>query len=240
MRIKLTIQYDGADFCGFQTQPQKRTVQSELEAAIYKVTGTSSRVTASGRTDAGVHAIGQIAHFDTDKDLGEKYVGALNFYLPPDVRVTDAKTVDESFHARFSSKKKTYVYVMYESKTGNPLLGNRAVRVENKLNVKRMNEAAKLFLGKHDFAEFRSLGSDALTTKRTVFDANVKRKDGLVLFSVTADGFLYNMVRKMAAALIDVGNGRMSQEQISDLLSLKATFTKVAPAHGLYLYKVVY
>ncbi|MBR2967657.1 MAG: tRNA pseudouridine synthase A, partial [Clostridia bacterium] len=117
MRIKLTIEYDGTGFSGFQIQPGLRTVQSELENAIFKATGESSRIVGSGRTDTGVHAIAQVAHFDTNKDLGAKYAHALNYYLPNDVRVLAAEKVSQEFHARFSAKSKTYVYVMYERAT---------------------------------------------------------------------------------------------------------------------------
>ena len=239
MRVKLTIEYDGTNFNGWQFQPGLRTVQSELESAIYKLTGEETRVTASGRTDAGVHAIGQVAHFDTQKDLGSKYVGALNYYLPPDIRVVEAENVSEEFHARFSAKNKTYVYVMYEAKVDSAILRNRAARVQG-LDVPAMNEAASVFVGKNDFAAFMSTGSETLTTVRTVTAASVKRDNGLIIFTVSADGFLYNMVRKMAAALIEVGKGKMDTCMLKSLLSPDATFTPVAPPQGLYLYKVEY
>ena len=240
MRVKLIVEYDGTDFCGWQTQPGLRTVQSELESAIAKIAGESVRVTASGRTDAGVHALGQVVHFDASKELGAKYAGALNYYLPHDVRVRSAQNVGQDFHARFSAVDKTYFYLMYESKTDSAVLRNRAARVEHKLNVAAMDRAAKEFCGKHDFAAFMSSGSDTLTTVRTVTGASVKRKDGLIVFTVSADGFLYNMVRKMSAALIEVGKGKMTADGIKALLSHDATFTFVAPPQGLYLYKVVY
>ena len=239
MRVKLTIEYDGTNFCGWQTQPGLRTVQSELEAAIFKLTGEESRVTASGRTDAGVHAIGQIAHFDTSKDLKGKFVGGLNFYLPPDVRVKEAEYVSDDFHARFSAKNKTYVYIMYESKIDSAILRSRAARVD-KLNAAAMDRASKVFVGKNDFAAFMSTGSDTLTTVRTVTSASVQRRGGMIVFSVSADGFLYNMVRKMAAALMQVGKGKLDAEGLSKLLKKDAVFTPVAPPQGLYLYKVEY
>ena len=239
MRVKLTIEYDGTDFCGWQTQPNLRTVQSELETAIFKLTGEETRITASGRTDAGVHALGQVAHFDTQKDLKEKFVGGLNFYLPRDVRVKKAEYVGDDFHARFSAKNKTYIYVMYEDKVDSAVLRNRAARVD-KLNATAMNRAEPAFVGKHDFSAFMSTGSDTLTTVRTVTAASVHRRDGMIIFSVSADGFLYNMVRKMAAALIQVGKGKMDICGLKKLLEAGAVFTPVAPPQGLYLYKVVY
>ena len=239
MRVKLIIEYDGTDFCGWQTQPGLRTVQSELESAIFKLTGAEARVTASGRTDAGVHALGQVAHFDTEKDLGAKYVGGLNYYLPQDVRVISAEVVGDDFHARFSAKNKTYVYVMYESRVDSAVLRARATRVD-KLNATAMHRAAQVFVGKNDFHAFMSTGSDTLTTVRTVTAASVKRNNGMIVFSVSADGFLYNMVRKMAAALIEVGKGKMTEDRLQSLLTADATFTPVAPPQGLYLYKVEY
>lgn len=239
MRIKLTLEYDGTNFCGWQTQPSLRTVQSELEAAIYKLTGTESRVTASGRTDAGVHALGQVVHFDTDKDLGKKFVSGLNFYLPDDIAVLSAERVGDDFHARFSSKRKTYVYLMYNSNVESPLLRNRAARV-GKLDEEKMRDAAKCFVGEHDFAVFRSTGSDTNTTVRTVSEAVIEQSGIFVTFSVTADGFLYNMVRKMAAALIEVGSGKMTKAGLEALFREGAVFTLVAPPQGLYLKKVEY
>lgn len=240
MRVKLTLEYDGTNFCGWQFQPGLRTVQSEIESAIKKLTGEETRVTASGRTDSGVHALGQVAHFDTQKELGAKYVGALNYYLPPDIRVLKAENVGEEFHARFSAKNKTYKYVIYESKVDSAIYNCRASRVGFKLNAAAMNRTAQNFLGKHDFAAFMSSGSDTLTTVRTITDIHVRRKDGFIIISVSADGFLYNMVRKIAAALIKVGMNRLSGEDIKALLHGDAEFSPVAPARGLYLYKVEY
>ena len=238
MRIKLTIEYDGTNFCGWQTQPGLRTIQSELENAIKKLTGEEIRVTASGRTDAGVHALGQVVHFDTNRDMGRKFISGLNFFLPPDVCVRSAEKVSDDFHARFNAKQKTYSYLMYESAVDSSLLRFRAARVD-RLDVDAMDRAAKLFLGKRDFVSFRSTGSDTLTTVRTVSESRVERKGDFIVFTVTADGFLYNMVRKMAAALIEVGSGRMDGEKISAILGGEA-FTLVACPQGLYLVKVDY
>ena len=240
MRIKLTIEYDVTDFSGFQFQPGLRTVQSVLENAIYSATGENARIVGSGRTDTGVHAVGQVVHFDTSKDLGAKFVGALNYYLPNDVRVLTADKVSDDFHARFSAKSKTYVYLIKESDVSFALMRNRVTQVASKLNVAKMNDAAQAFMGKHDFTAFQSTGSDTLTSIRTVIGASVKRKNGMIEFVVSADGFLYNMVRKMAAALIEVGKGKMSKDDVIGLLLGKGTFTRVAPPDGLYLRKVEY
>lgn len=239
MRVKLTIEYDGRNFCGWQTQPGLRSVQSEIEKAIFAATGAKSRITGSGRTDAGVHAVGQVAHFDTEKDLGAKFVGAINFYLPSDVRIKEVEAVSEDFHARFSAKNKTYVYVMYEGNVDSALLSGRATRIMPS-DVTAMDEAAKRFLGRHDFCAFMSSGSDTMTTVRTVTRSKVERRDGLILFTVSADGFLYNMVRKMVAALMEVGRGKMSGDDLQKLLIKDAVFTRVAPPYGLYLLRVDY
>lgn len=238
MRIKLVVEYDGSDFSGWQFQPGLRTVQSEIEAAIKKATGEDVRVTASGRTDTGVHALNQVVHFDTSKDLGAKFAGALNFYLASDVRIKTAQVVSDDFHARFGAKQKTYDYVIYEGVTDSALWRKRAARVQGSLDEVAMNEAARLFVGQHDFASFMSSGSEVSTTVRTVISASVVKKDGFVIFSVTADGFLYNMVRKMAAVLIEVGKGQ--RVDIPALLRCEATTTKVAPPQGLYLREVTY
>ena len=238
MRIKLVVEYDGSDFSGWQFQPGLRTVQSEIEAAIKKVTGEDVRVTASGRTDTGVHALNQVVHFDTSKDLGAKFAGALNYYLAPDVRIKSAEVVWDDFHARFGAKRKTYDYVMYEGNTDSALWRKRAARVQGRLDEVAMNAAASFFVGQHDFACFMSSGSEVSTTVRTVMAASVVKKDGFVIFSVTADGFLYNMVRKMAAVLIEVGKGQ--SVDIPALLRREAATTKVAPPQGLYLREVTY
>lgn len=243
MRIKLTIDYIGTAYAGWQVQPEQKTVQGELEAALKTLTGQTVGVTASGRTDAGVHACGQVAHFDTDRTWDAKvYVGGLNRYLPRDIRVLAAEAVPETFHARFSAKRKTYVYRMYRSSVARAVYAGRAVRIEPSVDVAAMQAAAERLVGTHDFAAFVAAGADTATTTRTVFDAKVSQTRDEVYFTVTADGFLYNMVRIMVGLLLRVGYGAMAPDDVSDVLAScdRTRARDTAPACGLYLYNVEY
>lgn len=239
MRYKITVSYDGAGFCGWQSQPSGASVQDAIEAAVEKLFGARSTVVGSGRTDAGVHALAQVAHFDSDKDMPLKnVVGGLNAYLPDAVRVMKAECVGDDFDARKSVKRKTYMYVMYKGAC-TPLLETRALRVDE-LDIEAMNRAAAELVGTHDFATFKAAGSGAKTSVRTVFDAHVECKGGLYLFFITADGFLYNMVRIIAAQLVKIGAGE--DVDIKALIEKRdrTAAKETAPAKGLYLYGVEY
>ncbi len=242
-RIVLTLGYMGTAYSGWQRQPGEDTVQQRVENAIKSLTRESVSVTASGRTDAGVHAIGQVAHFDTDSNIPTKnFVSGLNHFLPPDIRVTAAREANASFHARFSAKKKTYCYCIYESRVERAELYNRAVRVEDKLDVKKMNEAAAAFIGEHDFTSFMSTGADTNTATRTIIELKAVRSGGLVKIYATANGFLYNMVRLIAGVLVRAGRGKITADGVSELIEKKSkhAVTEVMPACGLYLVKVNY
>ena len=242
-RIKITIDYVGTAYSGWQRQPGEDTVQQRLENAVKSLTNETVSVQASGRTDAGVHALGQVAHFDTDSSVGVKnFVTGLNHFLPPDIRVLTAEEVSADFHARFSAHEKTYLYVLYESDVDRAVYLNRAVRVSGKQDLEAMNAAAQAFLGKHDFTSFMSTGADTKTTVRTVKAISAERKNGLVIISVTADGFLYNMVRLIAGALVKAGMGKIDFQGITELIEKKSktAVTEVMPPYGLYLYNVEY
>lgn len=242
-RIKLTITYDGTAYHGWQIQPNADTVQERVERAVFMLTGERVTVVGSGRTDAGVHALAQTAHFDTDSNIPTRnFFTGLNNFLPIDVRVLAAEEVSGNFHARFSAKEKTYRYYLYESDVELPILLNRAVAVKGNLDIEKMKEAAKVFIGKHDFRSFQSTGADTVTSVRTIKRLTVKRERGFVVISVTADGFLYNMVRKLVAALVAAGLGKTTVGDIKAKLALadKDAVREVFPAHGLYLVKVKY
>lgn len=242
-RIKLTITYDGTAYHGWQIQPNADTVQERVERAVFMLTGERVTVVGSGRTDAGVHALAQTAHFDTDRNIPTRnFFTGLNNFLPLDVRVLAAEEVSGNFHARFSAKEKTYRYYLYESDVELPILLNRAVAVKGNLDIEKMKEAAKVFIGKHDFRSFQSTGADTVTSVRTIKRLTVKRERCFVVISVTADGFLYNMVRKLVAALVAVGLDKITADDIKEKLALadKDAVREVFPAHGLYLVKVKY
>lgn len=243
MRIKITVEYDGTDFCGWQTQPAKRSIQGETVKAIKEMTGEDVTLVGSGRTDAGVHAFGQVAHFDICRDLpAYKFISGLNYYLPKTIRIIDAEEVSPDFHARFSAKRKTYVYRMYLAEKEGAIYRNFALNIPPDTDIQAMDDAARLFVGKKDFRSFMASGSDVVNTEREVFAASVAINGDFVEFTVTADGFLYNMVRIMTALLIKVGAKELSLSDVRNIIEAKdrnaAKF--LAPAKGLYLSKVVY
>lgn len=242
-RIKITLDYIGTAYDGWQRQPDRDTVQKRVEEAIFSLSGERVSVVASGRTDAGVHALGQVAHFDVNAAIPAKnYMTGVNHFLPPDIRILSAEEAPEDFHARFSAHEKTYTYCIYESRFDRACYFNRAARVEQKLDLKNMKTAAEAFCGTHDFTSFCSAGADTTTFTRTIKDIRVTRSGGLVKISVTADGFLYNMVRRIAAVLVKAGKGQIDKAGAEKMIN--AADNKVAkdvmPACGLYLKSVKY
>lgn len=239
MRYKITLTYDGSEFCGWQSQPNGKSIQDAVEEAVRRLTLETTRVTGSGRTDAGVHAIGQVAHFDVQKDMPEKtVVGGLNAYLPRSVRVAKAEKVADDFDARKSVKKKTYMYLMYRGMPS-PLLDKRALCVGD-VDVNAMRQAAMLVVGRHDFATFMAAGSGAKTSTRTVFDLRLEDDGTFIKLFITADGFLYNMVRIIAAQLIKAGKGE--HVDMGELIEKRdrTAAKETAPPYALYLYEVEY
>ena len=241
MRYKITLSYDGTDFCGWQHQPSGNSIQDAVELAAEKLFGQRPSVVGSGRTDAGVHAVAQVAHFDVAKVLQPKnVVGGLNAYLPRAVRVTAAEYADDSFDARKSAKQKTYMYLTYVNGNTLPVLYDRALCLEREPDIARMNMCAYQLIGTHDFSTFMAAGSSAKTFTRTVYDAHVERDGRFIVFYITANGFLYNMVRIIVAQLIKAGMG--GDVDIPYLLEKRdRSYAKeIAPAHALYLYSVDY
>lgn len=239
MRYRITVSYDGSGFCGWQSQRNGASIQDAIETAIERLTGARSRVTGSGRTDAGVHAMAQVAHFDSDKVLEPKtIVGGLNAHLPRGIRVTKAEHVDCAFDARKSVKKKTYMYLMYKG-AELPVLDGRAVCIGDP-DISAMRAAAKGVVGTHDFATFMASGSGAKTTTRTVFDARIEDDGFLVKLFVSANGFLYNMVRIIAAQVMRAGRGETVDIPALIAARDRTKAKDTAPACGLYLYNVEY
>ena len=243
MKILLTIEYLGSDLHSWQWQPGLRTVQGEVNEVLSRVCGHRVNAEASGRTDAGVHAMGQTAHFVTDSKIpAEKYPFICNILLPPDIKILSGRIVPDSFHARFDAKRKTYLYRMYLSPHVSPLRDKLALQVFYRIDVERMQRAARAFVGTHDFKSFQAEGSPVPDTVRTVTRAEVKQLGDELIFEVTGNGFLYNMVRIMAGTLIDIGRGKLQAEDVPAMLEGRnrelAGFT--APPHGLYLKSVEY
>lgn len=243
-RIKLTIQYNGKNFSGFQVQPEKRTIQGELEKVLEFLLKEKVRIYASGRTDAGVSALGQVAHFDTEKNINEKaFEGSLNALLPSDIAVTEVKIVPETFDSRFSVKKKTYQYLFYVSKYELPLFCDRALRINDYADVKKMDEASKYFIGTHDFSSFVARKSGKTDFVRTIYDAKiVELGAGLFAFEITGNGFLYNMVRIAFGTILMAGYGKIEPKEIKNIIEAKnrSLAGKTMSAHALLMKNVDY
>lgn len=243
MRYVLKVAYDGTHFCGWQVQNNGRTVQAELNAAVFQAFGENATVTASGRTDSGVHALAQICHVDLTADIaGGKLADALNQRLPEDVSVISSAVAPQGFDANRSAKKKTYVYKTYYSPRRNPLYDRYAVWVKGEPDLEKMREAAQIFVGEHDFAAYCASGSQVKTTVRRVYSFNVEEDGAFVSFKVCGNGFLYNMVRTLAGTVLWYSTGKLSAEDITASLEKgeRNKVGKTMPAKGLVLNDVDY
>ena len=246
--IRLVLEYDGTAYHGFQAQDNTAfpTIQGELEAAIEAVCRERLRIIGAGRTDAGVHALGQVANFHTRSTVPtDRFPAALNSVLPGDIRVKAADEVPLDFHARFDAAAKTYICLVDNRPRPSVFLRNYACHVSQPLNVVEMRRAAELLIGTQDYASFRTSGSSAKTTVRTVYQfeiAESKICPGMVKFKARADGFLYNMMRNMVGTLLEVGLGKLSAEDVKDILAARdrRRAGPTAPPHGLYLAGVEY
>jgi len=241
--FKLTVEYDGMAFNGWQKQPGKRTVQGELEKAVRKLDLGASRVVGAGRTDAGVHAAGQVASVRMDWGHGtDKLAGALNSDLPVDVAVVEARERPRDFDARRDAQERHYRYVILNRRSRSPLLDRYACRVSYALDLAAMRKAAVMFRGRHDFAAFCSADAREQGTVREITGCALVRRGDLILLNVSALGFLHRMVRLMAGALLAVGSGRLSPARIRAALKGGSTghLADAAPARGLVLLGVGY
>ena len=245
MKILLRMAYNGTRYSGWQVQNNAVTVQQTLQDAIFAVFGERYAVTGCSRTDSGVHANDFCCTInlpDASNIPEDKIPIALNHNLPNDISVLCAKFTDDNFHARYDVKYKEYEYLIWNSKIRNPFYENLVYEYPKKLDENVMNEAAKAFIGKHDFASFMSSGSSVENTVREIKYFNVTRDNDLIKINVASDGFLYNMVRILVGTLIEVSEGKISKSDIPDIIESKnrklAGFT--APPQGLYLNKVVY
>ncbi len=238
--IGLIMRYDGTNYCGWQRQKNAMSVQQKIEEAIEKVTGEQVFVQGCGRTDAGVHALSYLANFNTESKVpAEKFMYAINSFLPGDITVMKSFEVEEDFNSRFSISKKTYRYEISTAEILDPFLRNYVWHFPYSLNIKYMNEQAEKIKGTHDFMGFMAVGGQVKTTVRTIYDAKVFEENGKVIFEVTGNGFLYNMVRILAGTLCYLGAGKL-KEDMSLILDSKdrgrAGIT--APPQGLYMKKV--
>ena len=245
MRYKLTISYDGSDFYGFQRQRGLISVQQCLEEALSTKLNAPVTTVCAGRTDAGVHALGQVVHFDSNQILPADFGFRLNPLLPESIAVSSCKQVPDTFHARFSAKKKTYRYDIYTSKIHAPLKRRYAHICVYDLNVENMKKACACLAGEHDFRSFALAESvRGKSTVRTIYDIHIEEGEGGKLLSlfVTGNGFLHNMVRAIAGTLIDVGRGRFSPEDMQSILESRdrRRAGKTVEGCGLFLVSVEY
>lgn len=244
-KILLTIQYNGKNFAGWQTQPKKRTVQGVLEDAISNLLQEKISLFASGRTDSGVHAIAQTAHFETNSNIpAEKLHFAINSKLPSDVAVVSAKEVASDSHARFDVKKKTYMYKLYASDVNLPLYDGFALRVHPKVldKIEEMKKAGESFIGTHDFSGFCSANTEVKDFVRTIYDLKITQTGPEINIFITGNGFLYNMVRIIVGTLLDVAEGKIHASQIPNIIASRnrTLAGKTVKPDGLYLWGIRY
>ena len=241
--IKLTIEYDGKEFNGWQKQPNKLNIQGEIEKAISNITKEEIEIVGSGRTDAGVHALGQVANFKTNSNISiEKLAIAINSQLKNSIVIKKAEEVEERFHSRYNAKNKTYRYIINNSRTGTAIYRNLEYCFSGELDVEKMQKAAKYFEGEHDFKAFKSSGTSSKNSVRTIYKAIVRKEEERIIIELTGNGFLYNMVRIISGTLLEVGMGKIDFNSIPNIIESKdrTKAGKTLPAHGLYLVKVEY
>lgn len=217
--IKLIIEYDGKGFNGWQKQPNKLNIQGEIEKAISEITGEEIELIASGRTDAGVHSLGQTANFKTNSNISiEKFAKAINSKLKESIRVKSAEEVDGTFHSRYSVKSKTYRYIINNSENGSAIYRGLEYHIPMKLDWNMMNKAIKFFIGEHDFKGFKASGTSSKSSIRKILDGNVKKDGERIIIEITGTGFLYNMVRIISGTLVEVGLGKIQLEDIPNII----------------------
>jgi tRNA pseudouridine38-40 synthase len=242
--IKLLIEYDGTKYRGWQVQPKGPTIQGVLEEKIELLTGNPVRLFGSGRTDAGVHALGQVAHFKTKNPMDISSMRrALNSLLPSDIVIQRIEEVHEGFHARKDSKSKVYEYRILNRNLRSAFQRGYVWHIPQKLNLTEMKKATQSLIGEHDFSAFRTVGSPTRTTVRRVIRAEWKRgRDGLIRFEIEANGFLKQMVRSIIGTLVEVGKGKINDVEFRKILESKdrKKAGPTAPAHGLFLEEVRY
>jgi len=243
-KYRITIEYDGTDFVGWQKQENGPSIQSSIEDAIKKITSETVNVFGAGRTDSGVHAKGQVAHFEFSKNISlDNIRDGINQHLRPlPISILIAEEVNEDFHARFSAKLRTYEYLIINRRA--PLTFNKNLTwgVFKKLNMDAMKEAASIFVGKHDFNAFRSIDCQSSSSIKTIQSCSIETNDQHITLNVSAKSFLHSQVRIMVGTLVEVGKGKFNLSDVKDIIKSRdrSKAGATAPAHGLYLLKVEY
>jgi tRNA pseudouridine38-40 synthase len=242
-RIRLIVSYDGTNYVGWQLQDNGVSVQQRLNETALAITGEEIQLHGSGRTDSGVHARAQVAHFDTNTRMpADKFAIALNMRLPRDIRVLYSEEAPEDFHARFSAKNKTYRYMVQTGLHADVFARHYALHIHTPLDVSRMQACAADALGEHDFQAFMSVGSKLTSTVRTITKSEWVQEGQFLTYEVSANGFLYNMVRILVGTMLEVGSGKLPQDAISRAIKsgLRADAGATAPPQGLFLQRVQY
>jgi len=241
--LKLTVAYDGSSYSGWQVQPSEPTVQEAVETAWHEITRETIRVMAAGRTDAGVHALGQVVGVATDSQLAtEELQRGLNAVLPEDVAVVAVEEAPENFHATYDAKRKIYRYQIHNGRTPDIFNRHYVWHYPQPLDAERMHVAAQALVGKHDFSSFESAGSERPDSVRTLFAVNVARDADRLAAEVSGDGFLYNMVRAIVGTLVEVGKGSRDVTWVAEVLAARdrSRAGQTAPPQGLFLVRVEY
>ena len=243
MRVMLTVEYDGTNYAGWQRQKNANTVQEEVERAIEKATGKFCSIAGAGRTDAGVHALGQVCHFDTDTTIpADKLSYALNLVLPEDIRIRESRRVADDFHSIKCAKRKPYRYTIYNAPHNCAVNRHYCTYVRRDLDEKLMQAGAAYLVGTHDYASFMAQGTEVKTTVRTIYSLDVTRIGEYIYIDVIGNGFLYNMVRIIAGTLMDVGKGDKPPAWVKEVVEAKRRDAAgaTAAAKGLTMMSVTY
>jgi tRNA pseudouridine38-40 synthase len=243
VNIKVTIEYDGTNYHGWQIQPNGESIQAVLERAISTFLGKPTRITGSGRTDAGVHALGQVANFLVDKEYDRhRMLRGLNALTPRDITIKEVDLVPDSFDARRGARSRVYEYHILNRSTPSPFFLNRAWYLHERLDVQAMREATTCLLGEHDFSSFRASGCDAVNPVRKVYRSSLDPRGELLVYTIEATAFLRHMVRNIVGTLVEVGRGWRMPQAFRELLETRdrTQAGSTAPANGLFLVKVKY
>jgi tRNA pseudouridine38-40 synthase len=239
---KLVIQYDGGRYKGWQRLGNgENTIQGKIENVISEMVGREIEIIGSSRTDAGVHALEQVANFKIKENMPEKDIKSyLNRYLPKDISIKEVSIESDRFHSRYNTSAKTYIYKIWNEEYTNPFMRKYSMHVEEELDLKKMKAAAKYFLGEHDFTAFSNAKSKKKSMVREIYSIDFEKIDGFIQIRISGNGFLYNMVRKIVGTLIEVGAGRLQAENIAKIIELKdrAQVSNLADPGGLYLEKI--
>lgn len=241
--IKLTIEYDGKEYHGWQKQPNRLNIQGEIEKAIETITGEKVELIGSGRTDSGVHAFAQVANFKIENNFPiEKMAIAINSQLKKSIRIQKAEEVEENFHSRYHCHRKTYAYVIDNSEQGSAIYRNLSYHVPQALDIEAMKKGAEYLIGEHDFSSFKSSGTSNKSSIRTIYKVKVFKERERIVIELTGNGFLYNMVRIISGTLLEIGLKERKPEEMKSILEAKdrQKAGKTLPAHGLFLKNVEY